>query len=117
MDDDSEFAFMDSRRLGRIKMIDAEDITSVPPLSLLGEYVAGDVESELTVLQGDDPYLAMPSIELVTAKLGAKSAPIKAAMLDQVSFTCSARRIVLKSLCQNGIFCGIGSVYLWLILI
>ena len=45
MDDDSEFAFMDSRRLGRIKMIDAEDITSVPPLSLLGEYVVSHVES------------------------------------------------------------------------
>lgn len=75
-DDGQEWAYTDSRRLGRIKLIEAEDLTTVPPLSLLGA----------------DPYLSMPSTEYVQDKLAARSAPIKAILLD-----------------QNAIFSGIGN--------
>lgn len=77
--DDTEWAYTDSRRLGRIKLIDAEDIFSVPPLSLLGM----------------DPYLNMPTVEHVQTKLAARTAPIKAILLD-----------------QNAIFAGLGN---WLV--
>lgn len=40
MDDGTEWCFCDSRRLGRIRLVDAsehgEDVTKVEPLSLLG---------------------------------------------------------------------------------
>lgn len=36
---EKEWAFCDSRRLGRIKMSEADDPLTVPPLSLLGEEV------------------------------------------------------------------------------
>jgi formamidopyrimidine-DNA glycosylase len=65
-EDGSEWAFCDSRRLGRIKLIDG-DIKQVPPLSLLGA----------------DPIHAMPSTEVLAEKLGARTAPIKAHLLDQ----------------------------------
>lgn len=62
-----EWAFCDARRLGRIKMADAEDPETVAPLSLLGA----------------DPLLDMPSIEVLATALAKRNAPIKAVLLDQ----------------------------------
>ncbi|GAA5852913.1 hypothetical protein JCM3766R1_004894 [Sporobolomyces carnicolor] len=70
----SEWAFCDPRRLGRIKLVDcaAEDLESVSPL--------GDL--------GADPYLNMPPLEVLSAALLKRHAPIKAVLLDQASPLC-----------------------------
>lgn len=64
-----EWAFCDPRRLGRIKLVDADEseLTKVPPL--------GDL--------GADPLLAMPSIDMLADAFAKRSAPIKAVLLDQ----------------------------------
>ncbi|ORY61943.1 Formamidopyrimidine-DNA glycosylase N-terminal domain-domain-containing protein [Leucosporidium creatinivorum] len=71
-----DWAFCDARRLGRIKLIEAEVPEEVPPLSTLGA----------------DPFLDMPSVEVLAAALIKRHAPIKAVLLD-----------------QNGPLCGIGN--------
>uniref|UniRef100_A0A0K3CG24 Formamidopyrimidine-DNA glycosylase catalytic domain-containing protein n=1 Tax=Rhodotorula toruloides TaxID=5286 RepID=A0A0K3CG24_RHOTO len=65
----AEWAFCDARRLGRIKLVDAEadEIEKVPPLSELGA----------------DPLLNMPSLDTLRTALGKRKAPIKAVLLDQ----------------------------------
>lgn len=68
----AEWAFSDSRRLARIKLINAEDPETMPPLSLLGR----------------DPHLDMISVEELTEKLQKRKAPIKAIMLDQNGPVC-----------------------------
>ncbi|BGP45873.1 hypothetical protein JCM10450v2_001708 [Rhodotorula kratochvilovae] len=67
--EESEWAFCDGRRLGRIKLVEAEEgeVEKVPPLSELGA----------------DPLLAMPSKEDFRFALVRRSAPIKAVLLDQ----------------------------------
>ncbi|GAA6022820.1 hypothetical protein JCM11491_006420 [Sporobolomyces phaffii] len=74
----SEWAFCDPRRLGRIKLVDCaeEDLEKVKPLSELGA----------------DPYLNMPSLDVLSTALLKRTAPIKAILLD-----------------QNGPLCGIGN--------
>ena len=64
-----EWAFCDPRRLGRIKLVDADEseLTRVPPL--------GDL--------GADPLLAMPSVDTLADAFAKRSAPIKAVLLDQ----------------------------------
>lgn len=64
-----EWAFCDPRRLGRIKLVNADEseLTKVPPL--------GDL--------GADPLLAMPSIDMLADAFAKRSAPIKAVLLDQ----------------------------------
>ncbi|GAA5989369.1 hypothetical protein JCM10908_001280 [Rhodotorula pacifica] len=64
-----EWAFCDPRRLGRIKLVDAEEaeLLKVPPL--------GDL--------GADPLLAMPPVEELGVALAKRNAPIKAVLLDQ----------------------------------
>lgn len=71
-----EWAFCDPRRLGRIKLVDADesDLLKVPPL--------GDL--------GADPLLDMPSVEVLAAAFAARSAPIKAVLLDQNGVRCDA---------------------------
>jgi len=71
-DDESRWAFTDSRRLGRIKMIEDPDIEAVPPLSLLGA----------------DPYLNMISQATLKELLSHRKAPIKAILLDQNAIFC-----------------------------
>lgn len=64
-----EWAFCDPRRLGRIKLVDADEseLMKVPPL--------GDL--------GADPLLAMPSVDRLADAFAKRSAPIKAVLLDQ----------------------------------
>ncbi|KAI5477790.1 hypothetical protein MNV49_005874 [Pseudohyphozyma bogoriensis] len=62
-----EWAFSDPRRLGRIKLVEAEDADAMEPLSLLGA----------------DPLLDMPSVEVLAEALEKRHAPIKAVLLDQ----------------------------------
>lgn len=68
----AEWAFSDSRRLARIRLIDAVDPETLPPLSLLGR----------------DPHLDMISVEELSEKLKKRKAPIKAIMLDQNGPVC-----------------------------
>ncbi|SGZ22263.1 BQ5605_C022g09463 [Microbotryum silenes-dioicae] len=77
-DDGSEWAFCDSRRFGRIKLIEGVAEEQEPLVSL-----------------GADPFLAMPSVEVLAEALRKRNAPVKAVLLD-----------------QNGPLCGIGN---WMI--
>lgn len=65
----SDWAFCDPRRLGRIKLVEADegDVERHPPLSELGA----------------DPLLDMPQIEVLCTALARRNAPIKAVLLDQ----------------------------------
>ncbi|SCV69001.1 BQ2448_2021 [Microbotryum intermedium] len=74
----SEWAFCDSRRFGRIKLIEGVAEEQEPLVSL-----------------GADPFLAMPSVEVLAEGLRKRNAPVKAVLLD-----------------QNGPLCGIGN---WMI--
>ena len=60
-----ELAFLDARRLGRIRLC-AEPLNE-PPISELGF----------------DPILSMPTLEDFTQRLSKRRAPIKAVLLDQ----------------------------------
>lgn len=60
-----ELAFLDTRRLGRIRLC-AEPLNE-PPISELGF----------------DPILSMPSLEDLTPQVLKRKAPIKAVLLDQ----------------------------------
>ncbi|KAK4058818.1 hypothetical protein OIO90_000264 [Microbotryomycetes sp. JL221] len=62
-----EWAFCDSRRFGRVQLIDAPDPELVPPLSLLGR----------------DPLLDMVTLEEMGSALSKRNAPVKAVLLDQ----------------------------------
>lgn len=92
----SEWAFCDPRRLGRIKLVDcaAEDLESVSPLGDLGPFTSASsyCRRELThtarSLVGADPYLNMPPLEVLSAALLKRHAPIKAVLLDQASPLC-----------------------------
>ncbi|GAA5910277.1 uncharacterized protein JCM6883_001138 [Sporobolomyces salmoneus] len=70
----SEWAFCDPRRLGRIKLVDCEgeEMEKIKPLSDLGA----------------DPYLNMPSLDILSTALLKRHAPIKAVLLDQSSPLC-----------------------------
>ena len=60
-----ELAFLDVRRLGRIRL--CADPLNEPPISELGF----------------DPILSMPSLEDFTSRVSKRKAPIKAVLLDQ----------------------------------
>jgi len=60
-----ELAFLDARRLGRIRLC-AEPLNEAPILEL-----------------GFDPILSMPSLEDFTPQVLKRKAPIKAVLLDQ----------------------------------
>lgn len=63
-----EWAFTDSRRLGRLRIVDAGvDPLTVPPLSLLGR----------------DAFYDLPTLEELTPILAKRTAAIKAVLLDQ----------------------------------
>ncbi|GAA6047644.1 hypothetical protein JCM3770_001605 [Rhodotorula araucariae] len=64
-----EWAFCDARRLGRIKLVEADEgeVENVPPLSELGA----------------DPLLAMPTKDDLRSAFARRNAPIKAVLLDQ----------------------------------
>lgn len=64
-EDGTQWAFADSRRFGRIKMV--RDPLTHPPLSALGW----------------DPLLSMPALEDFVAAVGAQRRAIKALLLDQ----------------------------------
>lgn len=68
----AEWAFCDSRRLARIKLIDAADPETLPPLSLLGR----------------DAHLDLVSVDQLAGKLRLRKAPIKAILLDQNGIVC-----------------------------
>lgn len=63
----AEWAFCDSRRLARIKLVDQEVPEEHPPLSLLGR----------------DPFLDMPPLEVLSPALLKRNSPIKAVLLNQ----------------------------------
>lgn len=65
----SDWAFCDPRRLGRIKLVEADEgeVEQHPPLSELGA----------------DPLLDMPSIDVLRTAFARRNAPIKAVLLDQ----------------------------------
>ena len=65
----SDWAFCDPRRLGRIKLVEADEgeVERHPPLSELGA----------------DPLLDMPSVDVLRTALARRNAPIKAVLLDQ----------------------------------
>ncbi|ODQ50368.1 hypothetical protein SAICODRAFT_97143 [Saitoella complicata NRRL Y-17804] len=67
MDDGTEMAFCDPRRLGRVRLVHTQDPMSDEPLSRLGF----------------DPVICMPSLPLFSAKVRARRVPIKALLLDQ----------------------------------
>ncbi len=64
-DDGTRLAFVNSRRLGRVRFFD--DPTSHPPISKLGF----------------DPLLSLPPLPVFTAALAARGQAIKAVLLDQ----------------------------------
>ncbi|BFZ64827.1 hypothetical protein YB2330_005980 [Saitoella coloradoensis] len=66
-DDGTEMAFCDPRRLGRVRLIHAQDPMSHEPLSRLGF----------------DPVICMPPFSLFSQKVLARRVPIKALLLDQ----------------------------------
>ncbi|KAI5818624.1 putative formamidopyrimidine-DNA glycosylase [Pyronema omphalodes] len=68
-DSDDELAFVDSRRLGRVRLIhhDGYDLRNVPPLSL----------------NGPDPVQTPISLEWLQEQLKKRKVPIKAWLLDQ----------------------------------
>lgn len=61
----AELAFLDARRLGRIRLCSSP--LTEPPISELGF----------------DPILSMPSLEVFTPQVLKRSCPIKALLLDQ----------------------------------
>ena len=63
----SEVAFVDARRLGRIRLIDACDPMTMPPLSELGF----------------DPVLSLPPFDKFVQQVISRRVPIKALLLDQ----------------------------------
>jgi formamidopyrimidine-DNA glycosylase len=65
LDDGSELAFCDARRLGRVRL--RHDPPAEPPISLLGF----------------DSLRALPPARRLAALLGARAAPVKAVLLDQ----------------------------------
>lgn len=77
-----EWAFCDARRLGRLKLADAEDPETVAPLSTLGA----------------DPLLAMPTVEALAPLLLKRKAPIKAVLLDQAAVSRFSRTIAISEL-------------------
>ena len=83
-----ELAFLDVRRLGRIRLC-AEPLNE-PPISELGF----------------DPILSMPTLEHFTPLVLKRRSPIKAVVLDQ-SFSAgvgnwvAGESVVLSSLCKN----------------
>ncbi|KAF8533150.1 ATFPG-1/ATFPG-2/ATMMH-1/ATMMH-2/FPG-1/FPG-2 [Trichophaea hybrida] len=66
-DDDDEIAFVDSRRLARVRIIDHDNPRSVPPLNK----------------NGPDPVKEPVSLEWLREKLKARKVPVKAWLLDQ----------------------------------
>lgn len=68
-DSDNELAFVDARRLARVRLIDhdGEDLRSVSPLKE----------------NGPDPVIDPPTLEWLQARLKARKVPIKAWLLDQ----------------------------------
>jgi formamidopyrimidine-DNA glycosylase len=68
-DSDDELAFVDSRRLGRVRLIhhDGYDLRNVPPLSM----------------NGPDPVQTPISFEWLQEQLAKRKVPIKAWLLDQ----------------------------------
>ncbi|TCD66762.1 hypothetical protein EIP91_000953 [Steccherinum ochraceum] len=64
-DDTAELAFMDARRLGRIRL--CQSPLTEPPISTLGF----------------DPILSMPTLEAFSKGVRKRSCPIKALLLDQ----------------------------------
>ncbi|BGO89471.1 hypothetical protein NBRC10512_006659 [Rhodotorula toruloides] len=95
----AEWAFCDARRLGRIKLVDAEanEVEKVPPLSELGA----------------DPLLAMPSLDTLRTALAKRKAPIKAVLLDQNGPFCGlGNYLVDEILYQSAIHPSLPSTYL-----
>lgn len=98
---ESEWAFCDPRRLGRIKLVDCDEgeVENLKPLSDLGalllvkltrdQQLTFEISSSCT---GRDPLLDMPPLETLSTALLKRHAPIKAVLLD-----------------QNGPLCGIGN--------
>lgn len=68
LDDERRFAFTDARRFGRLRL--AHDPRNEPPLSGLGH----------------DPFFGLPEAGELALLIGARSAPIKAVLLDQSTF-------------------------------
>lgn len=68
LDNHRRFAFTDARRFGRLRL--ARDPRSEPPLSGLGH----------------DPLFGLPAVRDLAALIGARTAPIKAVLLDQSAF-------------------------------
>lgn len=67
LDDQTEFAFMDSRRFGRIKLLETNDPLSIPPMSKLGF----------------DAISKMATLEEYEAIVRKRKCPIKALLLNQ----------------------------------
>ncbi|KAF7319888.1 MutM-like protein-1 [Mycena kentingensis (nom. inval.)] len=67
LSDGASVAFLDPRRLGRIRLVQSPGSRAEPPLSDLGF----------------DPLLSMPSIEVFKDRTLARACPIKALLLDQ----------------------------------
>ncbi|GAA5875612.1 hypothetical protein JCM3774_006117 [Rhodotorula dairenensis] len=94
-----EWAFCDPRRLGRIKLVDADEpeLEKVPPL--------GDL--------GADPLLAMPSVDDLATAFSKRSAPIKAVLLDQNGPLCGiGNYMVDEILYQSAIHPSLPATYL-----
>lgn len=67
MDDGMEVCTIDTSRFGRIRAVDAQDATSLPPLSLLAR----------------DAWLDLPTSDELRAELACRVTPIKTVLLDQ----------------------------------
>ncbi|GAA5891036.1 hypothetical protein JCM8208_003143 [Rhodotorula glutinis] len=95
----SDWAFCDPRRLGRIKLVEADegDVERHPPLSELGA----------------DPLLDMPQIEVLCTALARRNAPIKAVLLDQNGPLCGlGNYLVDEILFQSAIHPSVPASYL-----
>ncbi|MEO8501555.1 MAG: DNA-formamidopyrimidine glycosylase family protein [Vicinamibacteria bacterium] len=68
LDNERRFAFTDARRFGRLRL--AHDPRNEPPLLELGH----------------DPLFGLPAADELIRLLGARTAPIKAVLLDQATF-------------------------------
>jgi formamidopyrimidine-DNA glycosylase len=75
----TEIAFVDARRLGRVRLVDAEDPFTVAYCPTEGFCVDGRPLNEL----GFDPILKMPEFEWFAGTVVKRKVPIKALLLDQ----------------------------------
>jgi len=83
MADDTRVAFVDTRRLGLVRLKSCEQLFTTPPLSKLA----------------CDPRDAMPSKEAFFSKIKKYNSPVKAVLLDQQKVVCGIGNWMVDEVC------------------